>query len=152
MRICAHLKIFYAGKTTNKDVVRTLEAMQKLLVFYHKKGVDILKLGCTLPSLANICLQKSTSSKFYPLTETDKDLLQKVGEDMVDGPSIVFTGKTVVDETFIQNLGLYCKSIVGNDAGQLYPYSMCQPMPTGLCTRWHYDTQSNRFKPQQNKI
>ena len=25
-----------------------------------------------------------------------------------------------------------CKSIVGIDASQLFPYSMCQPMPTGL--------------------
>ena len=24
-------------------------------------------------------------------------------------------------------------------------------MPTGLYTRWEYDTESNRFKPQQNK-
>ena len=48
----------------NKDVVPTLEAMQKLLAFYHKKRIDRLKLGCTLPSLANICLHKSTSAKF----------------------------------------------------------------------------------------
>ena len=40
----------------NKDVVATLEAMQKMLAFYHKKGIDMLKLGCTLPNLANICL------------------------------------------------------------------------------------------------
>ena len=25
-------------------------------------------------------------------------------------------------------------------------------MPTGLCTRWENDTESNRFKPQQNKF
>ena len=135
----------------NKDVVPTLEAMQKMLAFYHKKGIDMLKLGCTLPNLANICLHKSTSAKFYPFTETDKDLLQKIREDMVGGPSIVFTPKAVVDETFIQNSEIICKSIVGIDASQLYPYSMCQPMPTGLYTRWEYDTESNRFKPQQNK-
>ena len=29
----------------NKDVVPTLEAMQKMLAFYHKKGIDMLKLG-----------------------------------------------------------------------------------------------------------
>ena len=64
---------------------------------------------------------------------------------------VVFTRKTVVDETFIRGSGNICKSFVGNDASQLYPYSMCQPMPTGLHTRWKYDTESNRFKPQQNK-
>ena len=135
----------------NKDVVPTLEAMQKMLAFYHKKGVDMLKLGCTLRNLANICLHKSTSAKFYQFTETDKYLLEKIREDMVGGLSIVFTRKAVVDETFIRNSEIKCKSIVGIDASQLYPYSMCQPMPTGLYTRWEYDSESNRFKPQQNK-
>ena len=134
-----------------KEVVPTLEAMQKMLAFYHKKGNDMLKLGCTLPNLANICLHKSTSAKLYPFYETDKDLLQKIREDMVGGPSIVFTHKAVVDETFIRNSETFCTSNVGIDASQLYPSSMCQPMPTGLYTRWEYDTESNRFKTQQNK-
>ena len=56
----------------NKDVVPTLEAMQKMVAFYHKKGIDMLKLGCTLPNLANICLHISISAKLYPFTETDK--------------------------------------------------------------------------------
>ena len=135
----------------NKEVVPTLKEMQKMLLFYHKKGIDMLKLGCTLPILANICLHKSTSAKNYPFTKTDKDLLQKIREDMVGGPSIVFTRKAMVDETFIRNSGNICKSIVGIDASQLYLYSMCQPKPTGLYTRWEYDAESNRFKPQQNK-
>ena len=122
-----------------------------MVAFYHKKGSDMLKLGCTLPNLGNICLHKSTSAKFYPFTETDNDLLQKIPKDMVVGPSIVFTRKAVVDENFIRNLRNICKSIVGIDASQLYLYSMCQSMPTGLYTRWEYDTESIRFKPQQNK-
>ena len=55
----------------NKDVVPTLEAMQKMIEFYHNKGVDMLKFGFTLPYLANICLHKSTDAKFYPFTESD---------------------------------------------------------------------------------
>ena len=51
----------------NVDVVPTLEAMQKMIEFYHSKGIDMLKLGCTLPNLANICLHKSTDSKFFSL-------------------------------------------------------------------------------------
>ena len=75
----------------NKDVVPTLEAMQKLIEFYHNKGIDMLKLGCTLPNLAKVCLPKPTVSKFYPFAESDRDLLEKIREDMVGGPSIVFT-------------------------------------------------------------
>ena len=51
-----------------KDVVPTLEAMQKKIAFYHVKVIDILKLGCTLPNLANICLYKSSDAKFCPFT------------------------------------------------------------------------------------
>ena len=135
----------------NKDVVPTLEARQKMLVFYFKKGIDMLKLGCTLSNLAKTCLHKSTSAKLYPFTETDKDLLEKIRKDMIGGPSIVFTRKAVVDETFIRNSTNICNSIVGIDASQLYPYSMCQPMPSGQYTRCEHDTESNRFEPQQNK-
>ena len=59
----------------NKDVFPTLEAMQKRVEFFHNKGIDTPKLGFTLPNLANICLHISFSSKFYPLTENDKDVL-----------------------------------------------------------------------------
>ena len=37
----------------------------------------MLKLGCTLPNLSNICLHKSTNAKLYSFTENDKDLLEK---------------------------------------------------------------------------
>ena len=58
----------------------------------------MLKMGCTVPRLANICLPKSIDSKFYPLTESDKDLLEKIREDMVGGSSIAFTRKAVFYE------------------------------------------------------
>ena len=122
-----------------------------MMEFYHNKGIDMIKLGCTLPNLANKCLHKSRDSKFYPFTESDKDLLEKIREDMVGGPSIVFTRKAVVDETFIRKSSNLCKSFVGIDASQLYPYSMCQPMPTGLYTRWEYDSETKRFTACQNK-
>ena len=134
-----------------KDVVPTLEARQKTIEFYHDKGIEMLKLGCTLPNLANNYLHKSTDSKFYPFTESDKDLLEKIRENMVGGPSIVFTRKAVVDETFIRKSSSLCKSIVCIDANQLHQNSMCQPMPTGLYTRWEYDSETKRFTARQNK-
>ena len=76
----------------------------------------MLKLGYIFLNLAKLCLRKSTSAKFYPFNETDKDLLQKIRKDMVGGPSIVFTRKAVVDETFIRSSRNICKSIAGIDA------------------------------------
>ena len=111
----------------------------------------MLNLGYTIPNFANICLHKTTFFKFYPFTESDKDLLEKIREDMVGALSIVFTRKAVVDETFIRESSNLCKSIVGIEASQLYAYSMCQPMPTGLYTRWEYDSGTKRFTARQNK-
>ena len=122
-----------------------------MIEFYRNKGIDMLKLGCTLPNLANICLHKSTDSKFYPFTESGKDLLDKIREDMAGGPSIVFTRKAVVVETFIRKLSNLCKAIVGIDASHLYPYSMCQPMSTGLYTRWKYVSDTKRSTARRNK-
>ena len=119
----------------NKDVVSTLEAVQKTIEFYHDKGSDMLKLGCTLQNLANICLHKSTNPKLNPFFEGDKDLCEKFRENMTGGPLIDFTQKTVVDQTYIRSSSKVCKTIVGIDASQLYPISMCQEMPTRLYTR-----------------
>ena len=135
----------------NKDVVPTLEAMQKMMEFYHNKGIDMLKLGCTLPNLANICLHPSTNHKFFPFVASDKDLHDKIREDMTGGTSIMFTRKAVVDQTFIRNSENICKSIVGIDASQLYPFAMCQEMPTGIYTR-ELDTNSQKFKARTNKF
>ena len=48
------------------------------------------------------------------------------------GASIVFTRKTVANENFNGKSNNLCKSIVVNDASQLYRYYMCQDMPRGL--------------------
>ena len=106
--------------------------MQKIVQFYHQKEVCMLTLGCTHPSLPNTCLQKSTNKKLNPFCQSDNDFCKNIREDMTGGPSIVITRKAVVNETFIRDSSNMCKSIVGIDASHLYPYSMCQDMPSEL--------------------
>ena len=119
---------------SNKDVIPTLEATQKMVDFHHKRGIDLLRLGCTLPTLANICLHKSTIAKFYPITVSDEDFLGKICDVMVVGPSIVFTQKALEGESLTRISTNLCKILVGNDASQLYAFFMCQAMLTGLYT------------------
>ena len=64
---------------------------------------------------------------------------------MVGGPSIVITRKTVVDQTFVWDSTNWCNSIVGIDATHLYPFSMCQAMPTGLYTGWELDSDFGKI-------
>ena len=125
--------------------------MQKMIDFYHNKGIDMLKLGCTLPKLSGLCLHKSTTANFQPFTESDWDLLEKNFEDIVGGPSVVLTRKAVVDETIIRDSTNLCKIIVAIDASQFYPFSMCQLMPTGLYTRCELGSESGKDKTRQNK-
>ena len=119
--------------------------------FYNNKGINIKKLGCIFPNLANSCLHKSTTAKFYPFTGSQKNVLEKILEDMVGGPSIVFIKKAVLDETFIWDATNWFKFIVRIDASQLYPFSMCQAMPIGLYTTWELDSEPGKFKQRQNK-
>ena len=73
---------------------------------------------------------KSTDYNLNPFLSSD--LLEKIQNDMTGGPSIVFTRKAVANETFARESNDLSKLIVEIDASQIYPYSMCQDMPTGL--------------------
>ena len=111
----------------------------------------MVKLGCTLPNLANIELLKTTGSKFHPLIGTNKGLLERKQEDMFGGPSSVFTRKALVEGIFMRKSTNLFMSIYGVGASQLYLYSKYQPMPTGLITRWEYESETQCFTPCQNK-
>ena len=111
----------------------------------------MLNLVCAVPNMANICFDISTNAKSYPIPEVDKDFLEKVREDIVGGPSIVFTRKTVVGETKIRFSRSARKSIVGIDATQLYPYAKCQPMPTEPYTICEFDVDIRPLKPRSKK-
>ena len=131
-------------------MVPTLEEMRKMIAFHHDKGIHMLKLGCTLRKPANILLYKSTAAKFYTFPEADENLLEKTREDVLRGPSIVFTLKVIVEETLSRKSTNIGKSIVEIEASQLCPFSMCQPMLTCLYTLWDCDSQTSRFTPRQH--
>ena len=70
---------------------------------------------------------------------------------MVGGQSTVFARKAFSDEIHIRKCTIVCNVIVGMGASHLFLYLMCQPMPTGLYTRFEFDADLQRFKPRQNK-
>ena len=70
---------------------------------------------------------------------------------MVVGPSIIFTCKDVVHESFTQNSKSLWKSFVGIHASQLCPYKMCQAMRAGLYTRREYNSTTVKVTAHQNK-
>ena len=134
----------------NKDVEPTLEAMKKMISFYHSRQVDMLKLGYTLPNLANRFLHSSTDAAFFPFCEKDKEYDNYIRKWLTGGPSIIFTRYAKVGETKIRESENVCKSIVGIDASQLYPFSMTKEMPTGPYTKWEYNEETEKFHPNRN--
>ena len=60
-----------------KDFVPTLEAMQKMIGFYHNRGIDMLKLGYTLPKLPIfVCINRQIQN-FIPLWSRIKICLKR---------------------------------------------------------------------------
>ena len=115
----------------NKDVVPTLEVLQKGMKFYHQKWIDMLKIGFILPT-ANRILHLSTSLKFFPFNQEDKSFEDYVREWLTGGPSIIFSSFAKVGGSRTKESSKMCKTIVGIDASQLYSFSMMKDMPTGV--------------------
>ena len=86
--------------------------MRKKIAFYYEKYIDMWNLGCILPNLANICLDKSTDAKFHPFTDGDRDLLTIFREHFVDVPSIIITWKGIDDETFFFETQQKCANLL----------------------------------------
>ena len=134
----------------NKDVEPTLEAMRKMVDFYHSKRVDMLKLGYTLPNLANRFLHSSTDAAIFPFCEKDKDYDNYFQKWLTGRPSIIFIRYAKVGETKIRESRNVCISIVGIDPSQLNPLSMTKEMPTRPYIKWEYNEETEKFRPKRN--
>ena len=80
-----------------------------------------------------------------------KSLLKGHREDFVGGPCIVFTQKAFVHETFTRKPTKLWKSFVSFDGSQKYPYSIYQPMVSGLFSSLDLDSKTGRFTPRRSK-
>ena len=137
----------------NEDVVSTLEAMQKMIEFYHQKEIAKLNMVCTLHNLAKTCLHKSTDSKFHPFTETTKTCWRRFVKAWFLVPPLSLHAKLWLTKLLSANQRICTSQLSAKTQANSVriPYSLCQPMPTGLYARWNYDSESQKFIPRQNK-
>ena len=63
-----------------KDVVATLEAMQKMDTLNLKKSIDKLKPRFTLTNLTGSCSHQSTRARFYRFAENDNQMPEKTAK------------------------------------------------------------------------
>ena len=138
---------------SNKDVVPTLAAMQKMITFYHDKDIDMLKLGSTLPKLATICLHKPTEAKFYPFTEGVKTFWKNFQNMFL-----------VVNLSFLHAKQLLMKLLFGSQqmyANLLLEVTPANYIPTrcvnphkhfGITIQKKVDSQPDKTRPTALKI
>ena len=144
------LSEFFCAGTITKTFSQHWRLCRKWWRFITTKtlicpNLDLFYL--TLPTF--VCAVLPVQSFLF--TEGIKDLLSKLREALLGGPSIVFTRRAVVDEIHIRKSSNVCKSIVAIDAGQLNPYSMCQPMVKGPYSRYNFYADLQILRPRQNR-
>ena len=141
----------------NKDVVPTLEAMQKMIAFYHDKDIDMLKLGCTLPNLANVSLHKSTDAKFYPFTEGDKDLLKKFEKTSLVAHLSFLHAKQLLIKLLSESLQTYANLLLELMPVNYTPTRCANPCPpvfirNGISIQKPVDSHLDKTRPVALKI
>ena len=120
----------------NEDVVPTLEALQKWIVFYRDKNIDMLKLGCTLPNLANICPHKCTDAKFHPFTEGYKDLLKNFEETSLADYLSFLHAKQLLMKLLSESLQTFADLLLGLMPAHFTPTRCVNPCPPVFLRVW----------------
>ena len=141
----------------SKVVVPTSEAMQKMIALYNDKDIDMLKLGCTVPNLANICLHKSTDAKLHPVTKGNKDLLEKIREESLVAHLLFLHAKQLLMKLLLENQQTYANLLLGLMPAN-YTLTRCaNPCPTvfirvGISIQKPVDTHRDKTRPVALKI
>ena len=103
----------------NKDVLPTLEAMQKAVEFFYNKSFYKYKLGDTLTNLANIVCTVQLVQIFINSQKAIRTCFRTFGKLWL-ADRLVFTRQTTADKTNIRKSPNVCELIVGLAASQLY--------------------------------
>ena len=147
-----HMKSFkdFLVWYNNLDVGPFVEAVQKLQEFYRDRRIDIFKVSISVPGVARRMLfdiAKKAGATFAICDAKNADLYKTIKNNIVGGPSIIFTRHHKAFETYIrQELGKVCQRLVGFDANALYLWAIGQLMPTGPFIRRKVE---NEFRPER---
>ena len=131
----------------NLDVGPFVTAVERFQAFYFEKGIDVFKTAISVPGIARQLLFKTARAQnvnFVLFDQNNKDLYQTIKQNIVGGPSIIFTRHHCAGKTLIRGQKK-CGSILGFDANALYLHSIGKPMPVGPFIRRRSE---NDFRPE----
>jgi len=126
----------------NLDVGPFVTAVERLQKFYFRKNIDIFKIAISAPGIARRMLfqtAKKACANFALFDNHNRDLHQMFKDNVIGGPSIIFTRYHKSHESFIRNGDEWCEKVVGYDANALYLECIGKPMPVGPFIRRRSD-------------
>ncbi len=91
----------------NLDVAPFVLAIQRLQKFYFDKGIDVFKTAISVPGIARQMLYKTAEeagAEFSLIDQGNEELHQTIKQNIVGGPSIIFTRHAKADETLIREV------------------------------------------------
>lgn len=119
----------------NLDVKPFVKGVLNYCKMYWEKNIDVFKVAFSIPGLARLNLFNASEKKHavFPLFDfSTKDIYRTIQDNIVGGPSIIFTRYHESGKTFLRgNFEKPCKRIVGYDANALYLHCIGQNMPVG---------------------
>lgn len=121
----------------NLDVGPFVTAIERFQKFYFDIQVDIFQNAISLPGVSRQLLFRTAREQnvnFALFDESNKDLYHTIKQNIVGGPSIIFTRHHCAGKTLIRGQKP-CQSILGFDANALYLQAIGQPMPVGPFVR-----------------
>lgn len=134
----------------NLDVKPFVKGVLNYCKMYWEKNIDVFKVAFSIPGLARLNLLNASEKKHaeFPLFDfSTKDIYRTIQDNIVGGPSIIFTRYHESGKTFLRgNFEKPCKRIVGYDANALYLYCIGQPMPVGY---FIIRRESDKFKAEK---
>ena len=121
----------------NLDVEPFVKAVEKFQQFYFEKGVDVFKTAISVPGIARQLLFKTAQKQnvnFALFDHHNEDLYKTIKQNIVGGPSIIFTRHHCAGKTLIRGKKK-CGSVIGFDANALYLDSIGRAMAVGPFVR-----------------
>ena len=116
----------------NYDVIGLTLGIEKLQQKFLNEKVSIFKETISISNYARRKLFRSTDVVFPLFDNKNRDIFNTIQNNIVGGPSIIFTRFMEVGKTVIKNnMAFPVKNIIGLDANALYPFALSQEMPTG---------------------
>ncbi|XP_052693820.1 uncharacterized protein LOC128172088 [Crassostrea angulata] len=136
----------------NLDVGPFVQAVKNLQKYYFERNIDIFKCSISVPGLARQMLFESARKEgavFSLFDKTNEDLYDTVRQNIIGGPSIIFTRYHETGKSYIRgNPHKLCGKIIGFDANALYLHCLGKDMPVGAFVRRQVDSG---FKAQKRE-